>query len=330
MRYPFTILLALTWLASCGDSGPELKDYPLDHLLRVNHSQAKGTHNSYHLDPGLGVAPWAYSHAPLDKQLSSQGVRQLELDIYWDSVAKDFRVFHVPIVDNKSTCDLLSDCLGLVRRWSEGNPQHLPLMIMIEPKDDVDPYPFANPYFRLEEKIKAALGRTRVLTPDDLKGSHASPLEAVTKDGWPSLGKARGKVILALLAGEKERAHYTANDKHLNGRLMFAMGAEGKSFGVVVSYNNPIKDGDKIKSAVKRGLLVRTRADSESVEPAKGDTSKRQAALASGAHYVSTDYPVKGSKFDYQVQIPGGTPARCNPINAPGQCTSLALEDAAP
>ena len=43
------------------------------------------------------------------------------------------------------------------------------------------------------------------------------------------------------------------------------------------------------------------------------------AALASGAQWVSTDYPVPNPAFGtgYQVMIPGGMPARCNPISAP-------------
>ena len=30
---------------------------------------------------------------------------------------------------------------------------------------------------------------------------------------------------------------------------------------------------------------------------------------------------------DYVVQIPGGTPARCNPVNAPKKCRSSDVEN---
>ena len=52
------------------------------------------------------------------------------------------------------------------------------------------------------------------------------------------------------------------------------------------------------------------------------------AALASGAQWVSTDYPVPDPDFGtgYFVQIPDGSPARCNPVNAPPGCRSAALE----
>lgn len=111
---------------------------------------------------------------------------------------------------------------------------------------------------------------------------------------------------------------------------MFVTGASGKPFEVVVNHNDPRSSAAKIKAAVRNGLLVRTRADSEGVEPAKGDTTRRTAALDSGAHYISTDYPARVAKWDYVVQIPGGTPARCNPLVAPPSCTSRALEDSYP
>jgi hypothetical protein len=59
-----------------------------------------------------------------------------------------------------------------------------------------------------------------------------------------------------------------------------------------------------------------------------GDTTDRDAALASGAQYVSTDYRVLNPDFGtgYFVEIPDGAPGRCNPINAPVGCRSSALE----
>ena len=321
-------MLALL-VCACGEEDGSA-EYPLDHLLQLNHLQVKGTHNSYHIDPGFKIKPWQYDHLPLDRQLGEQGVRQIELDIYWDSAIKDFRVYHVALIDEKSTCNLLSDCLGTVKKWSDANPLHQPIFILVEPKDDTDPFPFTDPYMELEKAVLKTIPRSRVITPDEVRGSHADLLQAVQKDGWPTLGRSRGRLILSLLAGQSMRKHYTSNEQHLKGRLMFVTNAEGKPFGVVASYNDPRSSLAKIKAAVTQGLLVRTRADSEAEEPAKGDYSKLNAALASGAHYISTDYPAKVAKYNYVVEVPGGTPARCNPVNAPTQCTSTALEDSYP
>jgi hypothetical protein len=95
--------------------------------------------------------------------------------------------------------------------------------------------------------------------------------------------------------------------------------------------NDPEKQQAEIQSLVKQGFLIRTRADADTLEARSGDTTMRDAALASGAQFVSTDYPVPNPDFGtgFFVEIPGGTPARCNPINAPADCIALDIENPA-
>ena len=70
------------------------------------------------------------------------------------------------------------------------------------------------------------------------------------------------------------------------------------------------------------GYLVRTRTDTPGVDAPANDTTRRDAAFASGAQYLSTDYyvtePLLGN--DYVVDLPGPGPARCDPVNAPPDC----------
>ena len=57
--------------------------------------------------------------------------------------------------------------------------------------------------------------------------------------------------------------------------------------------------------------------------------SSLSEALASGAQWVSTDYPVAADS-GYVVALPGvaaGSPARCNPVSAPASCTELELQE---
>ena len=85
--------------------------------------------------------------------------------------------------------------------------------------------------------------------------------------------------------------------------------------------------GDQIRAAVEQGLIVRTRGDDALIGLA-GDDTQLKAALASGAHLISTDFssaPAGG--VDYHASIPGGTPSRCNPLTAPVECTSESIED---
>ena len=53
--------------------------------LRINHLQMKGTHNSYHVEPIISpTREYMYTHETLDVQAADQGVRQFEIDVWWD------------------------------------------------------------------------------------------------------------------------------------------------------------------------------------------------------------------------------------------------------
>jgi hypothetical protein len=51
---------------------------------------------------------------------------------------------------------------------------------------------------------------------------------------------------------------------------------------------------DRIRDLVGRGYVVRTRADADTREARADDPTRRRLALASGAQWVSTDYPAPG------------------------------------
>ena len=66
--------------------------------LRINHIQMKGTHNSYHVEPLFSpTREYMYTHQTLDLQASEQGVRQFELDVWWD-VRGSLRVYHLSLI----------------------------------------------------------------------------------------------------------------------------------------------------------------------------------------------------------------------------------------
>jgi len=129
---------------------------------------------------------------------------------------------------------------------------------------------------------------------------------------WPSLAAARGKVILLLDEGpEKHEAYYSA----VKRPALFANVALDHPRAAIQVLNDPIADAGQIDDALMQGLLVRTRADADTVEARKGDTARRDAAFASGAHFISTDYyrPSRHFGTNYVVELPGGGSVRCNP-----------------
>jgi hypothetical protein len=305
---------------------------------------------------------WEYTHPPLDEQFSFQRIRQIELDVFADPqgglydlrrglilIQQDpdsgipeleqpgFKVLHIQDVDFETTCVTFVQCLEGVKAWSDAHPGHLPIAVLVEAKDDpipdpvnlgfTVPLPIGTPEFdALDEEIRSVFPRRQLLTPDDVRRGRATLEEAVLTLGWPRLGVVRGKVLFLLDNGGAKRDAYLAGHPSLEGRVIFTNSEPGDPDAAFVKLNDPF-DTD-IPDVVAAGYLVRTRADADTVEARAGDTGPRDAAIASGAQFVSTDYPVEDPDFGtgYFVESPGGMPARCNPVNGPVGCRAEALE----
>jgi hypothetical protein len=160
-----------------------------------------------------------------------------------------------------------------------------------------------------------------MIVPDDLRGQHATLEEAVLKGKWPSLESARGKVVF-LLDQRRAGPDYLAGHPSLNGRVIFTNAEPGSPDAAFVEVNDPLKDPALIPNLVRKGYLIRTRTDADTVQARSGDTRQRDAALASGAQILSSDYYFneKASWSAYSVNFPKGEIARCNPVLNPPHC----------
>jgi hypothetical protein len=282
------------------------------------------THNSYHrqadglrmffiglVQPGE-PAKLAYSHPALTAQLNA-GVRSFELDVRLR--AGHFTVAHVPLVDDRTDEPDFARALREIALWSRRNPQHVPVSILIEIKDD---YMFLDPGLQkigaaqldaLDAVIRAEIG-DRLVTPDSVRGSAGTLAGALQGTGWPTVGALRGRVMVILHEDEKYRQPYVAGHPTLEGRAMFTCAPEGAPDAGVAVIDDPVKDGAWIAALVARGFLVRTRADGDGVHGATG----LAAALASGAQIVSTDYPTAFQAADgYAAAFPGGRMMEVSP-----------------
>ncbi len=338
LTWAAVLLLAGCPAANDDDSAPGGDDdddawdpgYPLDDVLRLDHVQMTGTHNSYHVAPESDlVEGWNYTHAALDVQLGEQGVRQLELDLWRNADTGAFDVLHVPVVDAGTTCPTLIECLTVMKDWSDANPGHHAIFALIEPKDGVDEEDAAEYVAAIEAEVLAVWPRDRLVTPDDVRGEHATVREAVAADGWPTLGATRGKLVAQLHDGGTLGAAYSDDWTTSEGRALFSDPSADHPLAGFVTMNDPIGSFDGIAAAVAEGVIVRTRGDAGRSDFEDGDTARLDAALASGAHAVSTDHPTPDEETGYVVQMPGGTPSRCNPVTAPPECTPEAIEDPA-
>jgi hypothetical protein len=367
----FTIFLLSALILACSD-GSDRSFLDQEQTLRMNQIQVLGTHNSYHIQPrdeilealalfqGQAVADsLEYTALPLREQLD-RGVRQLELDLFADPEGGLYanrrglivigddpasgipaldepgtKVLHVQDVDFETHCLTFIACLEELRAWSDSYPGHLPVIVMLEGKDEPIPDPldlgFTVPLAfgpeelaTLETEILQVFPRERLVKPDDVRGDLDTLEEAVLNGGWPTLKHSRGKFMFTLLNGGDTRAHYLEGNPSLEGRIMFTSSVVGEPSAAWFRVDDALNDFQEIRNLVAAGYIVRTRADADTVQAREGDYALQDAAWDSGGQTVSTDYVVPDPDFGtgYKAEVPGGYVGRCNPISAPPDCNS--------
>jgi hypothetical protein len=306
-----------------------------------------------------------YSFAPAPWQLDRQDVRQLELDLYADPQGGAYaaprlralagggpyatemarpgiKILHTQDYDYRTTCLTFVACLRSIRSWSNAHRGHVPIAILLELKDVPLPpqIPATVPAAwtaelmdTIDAEIHSVFARRRIIAPDDVRGSRSTLEAAVLRGGWPALASSRGKVLFLMDNGEPYRSRYLEGHPSLRGRVVFTNSVPGQPDAAFIKLNDPTGAGhDMIRDAVRRGYVVRTRADADTREARSGDPARSRLALASGAQWVSTDYPAPGisARFgsSYAVRLPADRPARCNPVTAPRRCRSAGLDRA--
>ena len=244
------------------------------------------------------------------------------------------KVLHVQDIDFRSSCLAFVDCLKIIRAWSLAHPRHAPILITMNTNDEkshvpggVDELAFdGSAYDAVDAEIASVFPRGALITPDQVRGRYPTLREAVLRRGWPSLGAARGKVLFAVDEEPPHIAAYRGARRSLEGRWMFVNTDEASPAAGYITLNEKA-DGPRIAAAVRAGYIVRTRADADTAEARANDTTRRDAALASGAQYVSTDYRHPDTRFSsYQARLPGGAITVCNPQRSPGRCAGIPIE----
>jgi Phosphoinositide phospholipase C, Ca2+-dependent len=329
-----SIAAAMVAVTTVWGGAPSAAANRLDDTLRTNQVQVLATHNSYHIqqDTPIQSSPdMQYTHPPLDQQLDL-GVRGFELDVV-NAPDGSFPVMHTPVINATSNCTPLAQCLQVVRTWSAAHRGHVPIFILLEPKDDPIDH-VLDPQLRtfdaagldqLDAVVRSSLGR-QLITPDSVRGKAKTLRAAVTGKGWPTLGKTRGKIMVILSRAGAIRDAFLQGHPSLQGRAMFVTASARSPAAAVIKMDET--DEVRIRQLVKQGFIVRTHADDGLIEARVNDVTRRDLALRSGAQIVSTDFEVAVPAIgDYVVQIPGGTPARCNPVNAPKNCRPSDVEN---
>lgn len=291
-----------------------------------------------------------YQHPPLTTQLDL-GLRLFELDVFYDPKgglyqdplgdawlfrdqsfaeqhrqalqAPGFKVLHAQDIDFRSHCLTLAQCLTEMARFSTANPNHIPIVVTFNLKAQAidlpgftEPRPFDQTAFQaLQRTMIDDLGLTRIFRPTELKGQWPTLAAAVENQGWPSIEQLRGKFLLVLDESEETLSPYNELSATSAPILFFKTPPLGHPDAAILILNDPIQQAEAIEQGVKKGYLVRTRADADTAEARGNDATRRDAAFASGAQLISTDYYLPDARYDgdYEVRFNNGGYVRQGP-----------------
>lgn len=254
------------------------------------------------------------------------------------------KVFHITDVDMDVVCHTFIECLQQIKTWSDNHRRHVPIPIDLELKTDVLPRKFGGippgeatnwtlpRILDVDAEILSVFPREQLIRPDDVRKPGLTLEQSILTHGWPSLDSVRGRILFFFdndpnrTDPNSPRELYTADAPSLENRTVFTNAREGSGDAAFIKYNEPrnAKNTAEIQRLVRKGYLVRTRADAPVATVLNRSIEMRDAALASGAQIVSTDYPAWGMSsrwgWDYVASLPRGRPARCNPLIAPKSC----------
>lgn len=292
-----------------------------------------------------------YVHAPLEQQLD-MGLRNLELDVFHDPQGGRYmqpkgieiikkggnpnftfdtenklaipglKLFHVQDIDFQSHYLVFAEALQALKTWSNEHPNHHPIFILVNAKDaavpsTIRPLPFtAAALDSIDLEIRTHLGMDKLITPDQIKGNHASLEQGVLQGNWPMLDQARGKFLFVLDESEEKINRYLTKKPGLANAVFFVNLKEGNPEAGFRIINDPVKNEAYIQDLVQKGYMIRTRADSGTEEARSNDYSKFEKAKSSGAQVISTDYYLPSTLFEstFRISFDGMTYERPNPI----------------
>ncbi|MBE6748178.1 MAG: phosphatidylinositol-specific phospholipase C domain-containing protein [Ruminococcaceae bacterium] len=296
----------------------DLADFDLEKAIedgvKLNEIAILGTHNSYQrlataetrfamniVDTitfkKFGLNTFDFQMDTLTGQLE-MGIRNVEIDI--ETLDKDnkieFKVTHNTIVDNASSAYDFTKALTEIKMWSDNNPGHIPVIVIVEPKSFVIEIngmkKFSLGYAKeLDKIIENTLGDS-LLTPKDVLRNYASFKEMRENDDWISLKEAQGK-ILVLLHDCDVTESYIALDESIKTQKMFPMlryDDRNESYTSFILENDPWNaDSRKAETIDECNLIVRTRADKY---PDFSD-ERYEITENCGSQIITTDFPEK-------------------------------------
>jgi hypothetical protein len=280
-----------------------------DSSIKLNDIQILASHNSYKKKGsalgkffiGLGDSfeeanALKYGYRNLTDQFDS-GIRSMEIDLRLRKTS--FMLTHVPLVDNSSVAPDFSMALEEIKLFSDNNPNHIPIIMLMEIKDDWMILDHALQQIGSEQLetlnhlLMDKLGDT-LFKPSEMLETDKSIMETITTTGWPSVQSLLGKVIFVLHPGSFTIPYYEL-DQTLSTQAMFPgvyKDDVDQEYATFVVHNDI--DIPSISALVDQGFIVRTRIDDYLIF----EQDNYDDAILSGAQILSSDFTIGRSDLN--------------------------------
>lgn len=299
----------------------------IENGVKFNEVQFLATHNSYQIEATSQFKKLYYALGDLTfgavntekaeftmDTLTEQfelGIRSVEIDI--ETVVKGgeikFVVSHDPLLDNTSSCYDFEKALKEIKLWSDNNPNHLPITVIIEPKKGIIPINgmrnFTVEYANEADKVIRKVLGDKLITPSTMIGEYESFKEMRKADGWMKLEDTLGKVLV-LLHETDVTDGYIKQDTSIKTQAMFPMlrfSDIDKDYASFIIDNHPAEAlSHESQTLTEQNLIVRTRADSFP----NYSTERYEKADKCSSQIITTDYPFRKGESDLHVYSFGG------------------------
>ncbi|MFW5780504.1 MAG: Ca2+-dependent phosphoinositide-specific phospholipase C [Bacillota bacterium] len=271
--------------------------------LKLNEIQVLATHNSFKRMPfmpfsktlelfwGQKVRNGYYGLDFLSEQFD-MGIRGVELDVVM--YGEDLRLIHDPVTDWRTNGPDFKMALEEIKLWSDINPGHIPINIMLQVRNNFSPFSHKFKKFTkqdiqdMDNLLGEVFGEGNIIKPKDIKGDHDTLREAVETDGWPELSECMGKVYFALLIGdETNKQYYKEIDPSFETQRAFIFSKpeeEEKEYTSFILADSPFTEG--LEELIDKNYILRTRLD----EQFNYSEQRRVASIELGSQILATDH----------------------------------------
>lgn len=264
------------------------------------------------IQPGSGTL----DQETLTDQLNV-GIRSMELDVEASRVFGNtrFLCMHSPVIDMSTNAYDLSLALREIALWSDNNPDHLPITLILEPKVKFVPMASLR-FFNLEYAnaldvvLRESLG-DKLFTPADMLREYENFSEMRRADDWCKVRDMLGKVLVLFHYDWSEKGEilnaYMAQDESFRTQAMFPLHVDSSLLNACfLAFNDPATILSLQDSLKAHHFVMRTRVDEH---PLYSD-ERREQAMESAAQILTTDYPPRFRDEAYTVSFGAGKTVR--------------------